>query len=157
MSRAPFQVLVLPYRILENNRIIYVIFRLVSSSGGYWQGIGGGGEDNETPWQAAKRESMEEAGISPANEFMRLDSFAMIPVVEVCGFMWGEDVLVIPNYCFGVRLIDDEIRLSDEHTAYKWLDYDNARNLLHWEGNRNALWELNWRLTRMFPPEFSHG
>jgi len=57
--RATFQVLVIPY-ILTNSEPEYAIFQ---TKQGYWQFIAGGGEDNETHLQAAKRESFEEAAI----------------------------------------------------------------------------------------------
>lgn len=148
MSRAPFQVLVLPYRIMDDDGILYALLKREPSTGGYWQGIAGGGEDNERPEQAAKRETYEEAGIPVGSEFIRLDSCSMIPVVDVCGFQWGDDVLVIPNYCFGVRVENEELTLSSEHTEYCWTTYDKAREMLHWEDNRTALWELNHRLTQ---------
>ena len=44
--RAPFQVLVIPYKII-NNEILYGIF--LRSDMKVWQAISGGGEDNETP------------------------------------------------------------------------------------------------------------
>ena len=114
MSRAPFQVLVLPYRIAPDNTILYALFRRESSTGGYWQGIAGGGENGESPLDAAKRETQEEAGIAPSNEFLKLDSYAMIPVVNVCGFRWGSEILVIPEYCFGVKVNAEQLQLSYE-------------------------------------------
>ena len=146
MSRAPFQVLVLPYRITDDGTIRYALLKREPTTGGYWQGIAGGGEGNETPMEAATRESLEEAGIPSDSEFIQLDSCSMIPVVDVCGFRWGDDVLVIPNYCFGVRVDSDMLLLSSEHTEYCWVSYDDAREMLHWDGNRTALWELNHRL-----------
>ncbi len=148
MSRAPFQVLVLPYRIAPDNTIHYALFRRESSTGGYWQGIAGGGENGESPLESAKRETHEEAGIDPSNEFLKLDSFAMVPVVNVCGFRWGSDVLVIPEYCFGVKVKEEQLQLSYEHSEYKWLDYTRAMELLHWDSNKCALWELNFRVRR---------
>ena len=41
--------------------IEYAIFQ--RSDGDYWQAIAGGGEEGETPEEAAKREIQEEAGI----------------------------------------------------------------------------------------------
>jgi dATP pyrophosphohydrolase len=146
MTRAPFQVLVLPYRITADGSIRYALLKREPSTGGYWQGIAGGGEDNETPMEAARRETFEEAGIPSGAEFFRLDSVAMIPV-ECWGFRWGDDVLVIPNHCFGVRVHDEKLTLSDEHTEYQWVSYEDARSMLHWEDNQTALWELNHRLT----------
>jgi len=147
MTRAPFQVLVLPYRVLDDGSLRYTLLRREPSTGGYWLGIAGGGEDNETPLEAARREACEEAGISPESGFVQLDRFAMIPVDSVCGFLWGEKILVIPNYSFGVEVNHQKLTLSDEHTGYRWVTYDDARRLLRWEDNRNALWELNHRLT----------
>ena len=148
MSRAPFQVLVLPYRITPDNAVFYALFKREPSTGGYWQGIAGGGENGESPLEAAKRETYEEAGIDPSNEYMKLDSYAMVPVANVCGFRWGDDVLVISEYCFGVKIEDEQLQLSYEHTEYKWLSYDSAMEILHWDSNKCALWELNFRVRR---------
>ena len=148
MSRAPFQVLVLPYRITPDNTILYALFKREPTTGSYWQGIAGGGENGESPLESAKRETQEEAGIDPSHEYIELDSYATIPVVNVCGFRWGGDVLVIPEYCFGVRVEDAELQLSYEHTEYKWLSYSHAMGVLHWDSNKGALWELNFRVRR---------
>lgn len=146
MSRAPFQVLVFPYRIMPNNEIFYAVFRRELSTGGYWQGIAGGGEIGESSLDAAKREAFEEAGIKQDSEYIKLDSCAMIPVVNVCGFKWGKDVLVIPECCFGVKVEDDQLQISSEHLEYKWLKYSDASNILHWDSNKSALWELDYRV-----------
>ncbi len=144
MSRAPFQILVFPYRLTDNDGIEYAIFR--RSDLDCWQGIAGGGEDDETPIDAAKRESYEEAGIPPDSEYFKLDSLSTIPVVGINGFIWGKDVLVIPQYCFGVKVEGSELKLSSEHTEYRWLLYEKAYDLLKWDSNKNALWELDYRL-----------
>ena len=147
MSRAPFQILVLPYRITPNHEVLYALFKREPSSGGYWQGIAGGGKNSESPLEAAKRETFEEAGIDRTNKYIRLDSYAMIPVVNVCGFKWGKDVLVIPEHCFGVKIEEAQLQLSSEHTEYKWLDYSHAMEILYWDSNKCALWELNYRVS----------
>jgi dATP pyrophosphohydrolase len=149
MSRAPFQVLVIPYRLVSAGGILYAIFRRNSATGGYWQWIAGGGEERETPLEAARREASEEAGIPHDARFMQLDSLATLPVEFVSGFLWGEDQLVIPEHSFGVRLETDAIILSAEHIEYRWVDYQTAGELLKWDSNRSALWELDLRLRRL--------
>lgn len=147
MNRAPFQVLVVPYRIPSPKNVHYAIFKREPSTGGYWQGIAGGGKIGESPLEAAKRESFEEAGIEKSCEFIELGSCSMIPVVNICGFEWGKDVLVIPEYCFGVKVLQDvDLTLSKEHTEFKWLEYSTAYDLLYWDSNKTALWELNHRI-----------
>lgn len=74
--RAPFQVLVIPYKII-NNEILYGIF--LRSDMKVWQTISGGGEDDESPIEAAKREANEEAGIDYNANYIKLDCTCTIP------------------------------------------------------------------------------
>lgn len=114
---------------------------------GVWQGIAGGGEDDETPLDAAKRESFEECCIPQEATYVKLDAVTSIPVSYFAGdFDWGDDVYVIPQYAFGVDAAPYEIRLSSEHTEIKWIPYEQAYELLHFHNNKHDLWELNQRL-----------
>ena len=144
MARAPFQVLVIPFRVLGDSAIEYAVFRRADID--CWQGIAGGGEDEETPLEAARREAYEEAGIPATSELIALEPMSTMPVIGVCGSAWGSNVLVIPQYCFEVRMEDSIIRLSSEHTEHRWLPYEQAHDLLRWDSNKNALWELDYRL-----------
>lgn len=145
MPRAPFQVLVFPYRKNLQDQLEFVL--LLRADGGFWQGIAGGGEDDETPLEAARRETFEETGIKPTSTIMQLDTVESVPVIEFKdSSLWGEDVFVIPQYCFGVSISHSEIKLSDEHSEYGWFTYDQAIQLLKFDGNKTALRELNQRL-----------
>jgi dATP pyrophosphohydrolase len=145
MNRAPFQVLVFPYRISESGKREYALFKRSDSN--IWQGIAGGGEANETPAYAAIRESREEAGISRDLDYLRLDSIAHIPVTDVAGeFYWGKECYVIPEYSFGVRISKTKFVISSEHTEYKWVSILEALEMLKWESNKTAIWELDKRL-----------
>ena len=62
--------------------------------------------------------------------------------------LWGPEVLVIPEYAFGADAQDQEIILSPEHQEFRWVDYHTAQSLLRFDSNKNALWELDYRLTR---------
>ncbi|KXI48543.1 MULTISPECIES: NUDIX hydrolase [Bacillus cereus group] len=144
--RAPYQVLIFPY-IITNNSIQYAIFK--QSDYGYWQGIAGGGEDGETPIESAKREAFEEAGIIRECPYVKLDSVSSFPVEDVVGgFFGGEDVYVIKEFSFGVKVPIKSIELSREHFNYKWLCFEEAVKLLKWDSNKTALWELNKRLLK---------
>ncbi|MED1480126.1 NUDIX pyrophosphatase [Bacillus altitudinis] len=143
--RAPYQVLIFPYIETENS-IQYAIFH--RSDYGYWQGIAGGGEDSETPIEAAKREAFEEAGIIRECPYIKLDSVSSLPVEDVVGeFLWGKDVYVIKEFSFGVKVSTKNIKLSKEHVDYKWVCFEEAVTLLKWDSNKTALWELNKRLS----------
>jgi dATP pyrophosphohydrolase len=142
--RASFQVLVIPFRRTAAGPEFAVLRR---RDAGWWQFVAGGGEDAETPDDAAKRETAEELGV--AAEVVRLDSIATVPKdCFVAADSWSEDICVIPEYSFAVDVGESVVTLSDEHTDLRWLPYEEARSLLKWDSNRNALWELNERLIR---------
>ena len=145
--RAPFQVNVFPFRTNPDGTLEYAVFQRTDDSK-VWQGIAGGGEDDETPLEAAIREAWEEAEIPSTFEFIELDAIASVPVDAVSGFLWGPDVLVIPQHHFGVDVRDREIALSAEHIGVEWRDYERAYAKHTFESNRIALWELNHRLIR---------
>jgi len=139
-------VLVLPFRHSQDGYLEYAIFR--RRDGEYWQFIAGGGENNEKPIETARREAFEEAGITPDSEYLTLDSCNTVPVEGVTGeFTWGKGVYVIPEYTFGVRHDSEAISLSREHTEYRWVSYKDVVAMLQWDSNKNALWELNARIT----------
>ncbi len=145
MSRAPFQVLVYPYRKASDGRFEYALMKRADE--GFWQGIAGGGEDNESALEAAKRETLEETGIPATSDFLKLDTVESVPVTEFRdSHRWGADVYVVPQYCFGVDAQNVQIAISREHTEYQWFSYEDAHTLLKFDGNKTALWELNKRL-----------
>ena len=145
MSRAAFQVLVIPFHVGPNGEPQYLLLK--RSDKNVWQWIAGGGEDDEEPEQTARREAFEEAGIPQDARLIRLDSMASIPAIHFADrHLWGEDVYVIPEFSFGVEVQNREVRLSREHSACEWSGYETALSRLEWDSNRTALWELHSRL-----------
>jgi len=143
--RAPFQILAIPYRVVDGTPIYCVFHR---SDHDQWQFIAGGGEDLETPAEAAVREIFEEGGVSAAKVlpltsmcYIRADHF---PKRHLYG--WPEDMYVLPEYAFGFACVE-EIKLSHEHTECVWLSFEDAYTKLQWDSNRTALYELHCRLT----------
>ena len=142
--RAPFQILAIPYRYVEDSIEYCVLHR---SDCDQWQFIAGGGEDAETPWEAAKRETVEEGGVH-SEHWIALESLAYVPatvISEKHRRHWSRDIYVIPEYAFGFECTA-EIRLSREHTECVWLSYEEAAKKLKWDSNRTALYELHCRL-----------
>jgi len=143
--RAKYQVLVLPYR-KEEDRFSYCIFQRSDTDS--WQFIAGGGElEDDTPLISAKREAFEEAHILPESNYTELETQSSISTEHFpARAIWGEDCLVIPEYTFAVEMINDNIRLSDEHTGFEWVDYATAVERLQYDSNKVALWELDNKL-----------
>ncbi len=150
MTRAPFQVLVMPYRPSRAGDWEFALFH--RSDIGCWQGIAGGGEDGETPLEAARREAFEEVGIPDTAALLPLDTTASIRVTVFReSETWGEDRFVVPEHAFGVRAEREEVILSSEHREVRWLPFAEAETLLRFDSNRTALWELNQRIRGLGP------
>ncbi len=145
--RAPFQILAIPYRVIDGEVQYCVLHRADHDQ---WQFIAGGGEDDETPETAAVREIWEECGVENA-PILRLKSMCYIPtnIFKDCGrqYGWPGDLYVVPEYAFGFACSQD-LALSHEHTECVWLNYRDAYKKLKWDSNRTALYELNCRLTK---------
>ena len=140
--RAPYQVLIFPF-IKEEDKYYYAIFKRKDLS--IWQGLAGGGEAEEIPLEAAKREAYEEAAIDKNLRYIRLSSMTTIPATNIHGFLWG-DVVMIPEFSFGVEVPSKELKISGEHVQYLWLSCNDAIDKLRYDSNKSALWELSYRL-----------
>ncbi|MEI6494655.1 MAG: NUDIX domain-containing protein [bacterium] len=142
--RAPFQILVFPF-IREGDDYHYAIFKRADFH--IWQALSGGGENDETPVGAMKREVYEEIGVNAAtSSCLRLSSLATIPAEYVGGLQWGVNQVMIPEITFGLEMSTREFQLSHEHTEYLWLSFQEAMEKLKYDSNKSALWELNYRL-----------
>ena len=142
--RAKYQVLIIPFK-REKEIIKYGIFKREDM--GVYQAVSGGGEDGETVMESAKREFFEETGLRKDN-FILLDSISSVPA---CCFsaskVWGPKTYVVREYAFGVEISrTDKILLSDEHSSFKFINYEKALKKLKWDSNVTALYELNERI-----------
>ena len=144
--RIPKQVLIIPYRNIDD-KIEYCVFKRKDMNA--WQWIAGGAEDfDNNILESAKREFWEETEIKDV-QIQQLELTCKIPVVNIVkDFIWGEDVFYSEEYAFSVNITNKQIKLSNEHTEYKWVDYSEAKNLLKYDSNKSALWELDIKLKR---------
>jgi len=140
--REGYQVLVIPF--IHTSELNVAIFQ--RSDDQNWQFISGGGENNEKPVQAAKRESFEEAGIESDNKFIKLDTVSSIPKENFSNHKNQKGIWIIPEYCFAVKLESRLLRISSEHKLVKWASYDEAMLCLKYDSNKIALWELRQRI-----------
>ena len=144
MARAKYQVLVIPYKKVEEG-ILYCIFKR-SDMNDCWQFIAGGGEDEDkTPLVSAQREAFEEARISSHLNFIELETKCSIATEYFKNYrtLWGEACLVIPEYCFAVEMQSEDVSISHEHGGFEWVDYLTAKERLKYDSNKVALWELD--------------
>lgn len=137
-----FQVLVIPYCRVED-KVQYAIFQRADDLS--WQWIAGGGNVGESPVEAAKRESWEEARISLESPLIPLMAKAQIPATCFPDLA-DPDVISLTEFSFAVEVDPGSIELSSEHTQLRLVNFAEAMDVLKWDSNKNALKELQENL-----------
>lgn len=140
--RIECQILLLPFEICDNKIKVYIFQR---THGQWWQFIAGGCEDDESLVETATRELLEETGISETQELIELQTLSSIPVSAFSDIQrkdWNKNTLVIPEHCFAVDISGKKIMISDEHIAYRCVYPEEAYELLKYDSNKTALYEL---------------
>ena len=143
--RLPVNVLVFPFRKNELDEYEFAILK--RSDDPFWQAISGGVEEDEKPEVAASREAFEEAGIPRDRNVYRLTSHGKIPAhIFAASKEWGNRVYLVDEHHFAIDADGHEIILSFEHSEYQWLNFEEARDILKFDSNKTALYELHCRL-----------
>ena len=119
------------YYFPDNMEPVYLLLKRTPQLGGYWQPVTGFMEQNESAVQAALREIEEETGLKSPRQIMDID-FRFSFFMEEDGIRCYVDTL-------GVEVEHSQIELSFEHTDYRWLGYQKARELLYWDNNKKTL------------------
>ena len=95
-----------------------------------WQGVAGKIEAGEAAWEAAIRELKEETGFEPVRMFVA-DHVSKFYEAH------GDWVNMVP--VFGIEVEDEEVKLSDEHCEFKWVDFNTAHQTLIWSGQKDGI------------------
>jgi dihydroneopterin triphosphate diphosphatase len=134
------KVLVFPFYRDSNGDIEYAILKKIDGGpdikGDYWQSIAGKVEEGETSLEAARREAWEEGGVPADADFIELDHTSSYRTAD------GP----VRQYAFAVELPSRSIRLSEEHSEYRWVGRDRALAMLRFNDYKEALQELDTRL-----------
>lgn len=116
----------LKYLLLKRNeRTVY---------GHLWQGVAGKIAGKETAVETVIRELKEETGLNPSRIFV---------VDHVSSFYqsYRDQVHLVP--VFGVEVDSKQVRLSEEHSEFQWVDFDEALSRLSWNEQKRSLTTLN--------------
>jgi len=101
---------------------------------GIWSIAGGEIEKDEKAYEAAIREMNEETGLTAKHIYV-------IDIVNTFYEMNDDELHVVP--LFLAEAEEGEAELSDEHSEYGWMNYEDAHNKIYWIGWKNNLKLIN--------------
>jgi dihydroneopterin triphosphate diphosphatase len=122
----------------------------VPEHGGFWQGVTGAPEGEETDVEAAVREVFEETGFRVRVEPLdfRYELYRRPETEQQWLELYGPGIDAVPEDTFAAEAppgIDPTLAPS-EHDDFRWCSFDEAEALLKWEENKQALRVLRGRL-----------
>jgi len=109
------------------------LFLLLHYPTGHWDFVKGKIENNESFEQATIRETKEETGIIDI-EFIK----GFKEKIEY-SFKFNGDIVQKEVIFFLAKTNTKQVKISDEHLDYVWLDFNNALNKITYENAKNVL------------------
>ena len=135
--RVPRQVLVYLYR--RGLSLEFLLLKRTEQWGGFWQGVTGAPEWEESDVEGAVREVLEETGFSISDDITAIGvRYEISRESDLDGDRWeqlyGPDVERLPEEVYVAELpVGAEPRLADyEHDDFRWCSFDEALELLKW-------------------------
>lgn len=117
----------------------YLVLRSALTRRPVWEFPKGGVESGEMPREAAERELREETGLAPG-EYTLIDGFREEEHYVFTGGRSGSRKLISKRVVyFLARAHTDRIRISHEATEFRWLDYEEARQVIRFPQKRRVL------------------
>lgn len=123
---------------------VYIIhhdkYLLIRRCGKYlpetWQMVTGAIHQGETAWEAAVREVKEETGLIPSRLYSA-------DAVETFYMKILDKITCVPVFVAFVNE-PEEVQLAlDEHDAYEWLSYEQAKERLVWAEQKRVLGQIH--------------
>lgn len=115
------------------NKINNTKFLILKYPSGHWDFIKGNIEKGETDKETAKRETFEETNI---NNIKIYDGFHEL--IEYYYYINKNKVHKTVSY-YVAETEQKEVKLSFEHTDFKWLDYNSLLKLITFENSKKLL------------------
>lgn len=102
---------------------------------GLWQMVSGTIHEGETAYQTALREILEETNLLPQKMWV-------VPNINSFYSPEKNQISVLPIFTVQVKS-NAKVKISDEHTEYKWLTKEKAKKVLAWTGQRKSV-DIIW-------------
>jgi dihydroneopterin triphosphate diphosphatase len=98
---------------------------------GLWQMVNGKIKEGEKAYQTAFREIKEETGIVP-------EKLWVVPKVDSFYSHENDNIMLLPVFAGQFNFFSKPV-ISNEHSEFKWVDPEEAKRLLAWDGQRQSV------------------
>lgn len=98
---------------------------------GLWQMVNGSIKKKEKAHETALREIKEETFLIP-------ERFWVVPNINSFYSVKDDRIIMIPVFA-GLVKNDNKVKISKEHSEYKWVKKEEALKLLAWPGQRKSV------------------
>ncbi len=124
-------------RFNSKNKIEYLLLKraIDQKYPNIWQMVTGKINDNETAYKTALREIKEETGI-------KVNELYIVPTINYFYDSTDDSITHVPVF---VALVSTEaiVKISKEHSEYKWVKSKEAKKLLAWPGQEKSVKIIN--------------
>jgi dATP pyrophosphohydrolase len=144
MGRIPRDVSVHLFR-CEGDSVWFLLLRRIVARGGFWQGVTGAPLEGESDEQAALREVREETGWDAGPTIQSLDHTYSYALDDALRDRWdrvyGPEIREVHVVSFAAAAPSglDPVLDPREHDRFGWFEYEEARTLLEWPVEADAL------------------
>ncbi|MFZ0454523.1 MAG: NUDIX pyrophosphatase [Ignavibacteriaceae bacterium] len=98
---------------------------------GLWQMVNGKIKNVEKAYQTALREIREETGIVP-------EKLWVVPKVNSFYSHENDNIMLLPVFAAQFNFFS-KVVISSEHSEFKWVNPEEAKKLLAWDGQRQSV------------------
>lgn len=122
-----------------------LLLRRTQFLAGTWCQVAGSIEEGETAWQAGLRELREETGLVPTAYYS----------ADTCEQFYEarRDAIVMAPVFVAVIAPEDEVVLNHEHSAHRWVSFDDAVEMVDFGGQRRVLRWVEEEFVKRQPSE----
>ena len=130
----------------RDNTEVLLVRRAGPHLHGAWTYIAGHVEPGESGWQAARRELTEETGLTPVDLYATSFCEQFYEARSDC-------IQIVPAFVARIP-IDAEVRLNPEHSACRWVAFEDAADMLPFGSQRDLIVHVRREFIQRTPSPF---
>jgi len=131
----------------NKGKIEYLLLKRIPKKGGFWQPPCGKMEEQDLSiLDGCYREILEETSINKEEILEVIENVDYFEIKK--HYLTGEPLYpIVKEYVLGFKVginvaISIENNIYPEHSEFKWVEYDEAIELLKWQNNKDAFEKL---------------